>query len=155
MDMQKWVNEQITNKRKERMSKSDQLTLGKLIEKIEHFAKRDKDRPKEEMALVKYDFEYLFPTDIDSWRGSYAELALNFKTYGDGGGSKPLTTVEFYKLLYEANGETFTGYKGGDYKMGNDTPIWVANYGHSGDTAVIDVVDNKYEIILITGYRPY
>ena len=29
-------------------------------------------------AIVRYDFEYLFPTSIDSWRGSYDELALNF-----------------------------------------------------------------------------
>ena len=39
--------------------------------------------------------------------------------------------------------------------MGKTTPIWVANYGNGGKTAVIDVVDNEYEVILITAYRKY
>lgn len=56
-------------------------------------------------------------------------------------------------MLKECIGKTFTGYNGGDSTMHMGTPIWVANYSHSGNTAVIDVVDNGYVILLITGYR--
>ena len=31
-----------------------------------------------------------------------------------------------------AMGEVFQGYKGGDYQMGRNTPVWIANYGDVG-----------------------
>jgi len=125
------------------MANSNQLTLGELILKIEPIAKNQKES---EEATVKYDFEYLFPTTISSWRGSYDELALNFEASG-----YRMKVSDFLKMLKDCIGKTFTGYKGGEYKMHKGTPIWVANYSHSGNTAVIDVVDNGYEVILITG----
>jgi hypothetical protein len=39
--------------------------------------------------------------------------------------------------------------------MNENTPIWVANDGHSGNTAVIDVVDDGYQVILITALREF
>lgn len=110
MDFQQWVDSQINSARKKRMSNSDQLTLGKLIEKIEPLADREATKEVKEQATVKYDFEYLFPTELDSWRGSYAELALNFSDYDRG--KRPLTVIAFCEILKEAIGKTFYGYKG-------------------------------------------
>jgi hypothetical protein len=31
-----------------------------------------------------------------------------------------------------AMGRVFCGYKGGDFLMGETTPIWLADYGHCG-----------------------
>ena len=62
---------------------------------------------------------------------------------------------EFLKMLKECIGKEFYGYKGGTFRMNKHTPVWVANYGRSGSTAVIEVVDNGYEVILITGWREY
>jgi len=128
------------------VSASDQLTLGELILKLDPIV----EKQDEGEATVRYDFEYLFPNDIDSWRGSYSELALNFTTEG-----QVMKVSEFLKMLKDCIGRKFIGYKGGEFTMNKNTPIWVANYGNSGNTAVIDVLDNEYCVILITGYREF
>ena len=35
-------------------------------------------------------------------------------------------------VLEDAIGETFTGYKGGEFKMDGDTPVYYAPYGSTG-----------------------
>jgi len=147
MDLQTYIQNAVKASRANTLANSDQLTLGELILKLEPIVKNQKEG---EEATVRYDFEYLFPTTIDSWRGSYDELALNFETQGE-----EMKVSEFLKMLKECIGKTFTGYKGGDFTMHKGTPIWVANYSHSGNTAVIDVVDNGYVVLLITGYREF
>lgn len=147
MDLQTYIQNAVKASRANTLANSDQLTLGELILKLEPIVKNQKDGDE---ATVRYDFEYLFPTSIDSWRGSYDELALNFETQGE-----EMKVSEFLKMLKECIGKTFTGYKGGDFTMHKGTPIWVANYSHSGNTAVIDVVDNGYVVLLITGYREF
>jgi hypothetical protein len=147
MDLQTYIQNAVKASRANTLANSDQLTLGELILKLEPIVKNQKDGDE---AIVRYDFEYLFPTSIDSWRGSYDELALNFQTQGE-----EMKVSEFLNMLKECIGKTFTGYKGGDFTMHKGTPIWVANYSHSGNTAVIDVVDNGYVVLLITGYREF
>lgn len=148
MDLQTYIQNAVKAERQNTLSKSDQLTLGELILKLEPIVEKQKER--EDEAEVKYDFEYLYPTRIDSWRGSYDELALNFES-----GGNYMKVTDFLKMLKEALGKEFTGYKGGEFYMNKNTPVWVANYGNSGNTAVIDVVDDGYQIILITGYREF
>lgn len=147
MDLQTFINNTIKEARAISLANSDQLTLGELILKLEPIVKNQKEGDE---ATVRYDFEYLFPTSINSWRGSYDELALDFETHGE-----EMKVSEFLKMLKDCIGKTFTGYKGGEYLMHEGTPIWVANYSHSGNTAVIDVVDNGYVVLLITGYREF
>ena len=121
--------------------------MGELILKCEAIAAKDYKRSGGEAPWVEFDFCGARPVGMDSWRGIYAELAINFEF--DGYTHLP----DFIKMLKEANGATFTGYKGGEFTMSRSTPVWVANYGKSGATAVIDVVDNGYQVILITGFR--
>lgn len=137
--------------RKDTFDSSDQLTLGELILKFEPILEKQKERKEE--AVVVYDFGYLFPTDIGSWRGSYSELALNY--VASAGNESQKTVTEFIEMLKETVGKTLTGYKGGDFVMTKNTPVWVSNYGEACHTAIIDVVDNGYEVILITGLREY
>jgi hypothetical protein len=54
------------------------------------------------------------------------------------------------KLCEEADGKTFTGYKGGDYHMDRSTPVWVANHNESGSTAIVDIRDGGWRTILVT-----
>lgn len=140
------IHELIAQKRKEEFEKNTQLSLGELIEKLEaipllHKTYDGRLEPKE----VRFDFEYLAPTGICSWRGIYSEASL---TFGESNG------LNLEQLLGELkatiNGKVFEGYKGGDYTFSKDTPVWVANYGNSGQTAVIDVYDNDYNVILHT-----
>lgn len=152
MSIQTYLNNVTKAKRKESLANSDQLTLGELILKIEQIIKKHKESPEKhkEEATVRFDFEYLFPTEIDSWRGSYDELALNFISDGE-----ELTVSAFLRILKEAIGKSFTGYKGGEYIMNEYTPVWAANYGNSGNTAVINVMDRGYLVVLVTGYREF
>lgn len=79
-----------------------------------------------------------------------AELALDYTEAAD-----RMKVTDFLELCKNTIGATFHGYKGGQFTMSENTPIWVANYGNSGSTALIEVVDNNYQVILITGYREY
>ena len=136
--------------RTETFNKSDQLSLGEIIAKCEAIAAIGYRSHDGSEPSVVYDFEYLYPTDIDSWRGSYAELALNFESDGD-----KLSLSGFIQLLKSAVGKTFFGYKGGEYVMSRHTPVWVANYGNGGSTAIIDVINDDYQVILITARRKF
>lgn len=156
--IQQYINAQIALNRAGRLAESDQLTLGVIIDKLEVIAKEQPERIANgrEEAQVYYDFEYLFPTAINSWRGAYDELALDFvmSDYRIGG-PEPMKVTAFLALMKQTVGEVFTGYKGGYYRMSKDTPVWVANYGNSGNTAVIDIVDEGYKVVIMTGYREY
>jgi len=145
MDIYQYIEKATKASRDKSFARSGQLTLGEIINKIELIIK---DKP--ELPTVIYDFEYLFPTEIDSWRGSYDELALNYSTEGT-----QLYADGFLKILKDTVGKKLEGYKGGEYVMTESTPVWVANYGNSGNTAVLDVIDGGYQIILITGYREF
>jgi hypothetical protein len=131
--------------RKEREMRNGQLTLGELIEKLEKIVAKSDDS---EMT-VRFDFEYLAPLKFTSWRGAYKELAINWSEEND------ITAVCFLKICKEAIGGQFDGYKGGLYIMGNNTPIWVANSHNVGNTALIDVEDKGYIVILHTAWREY
>lgn len=69
--------------------------------------------------------------EMFSYRGYYDDLAIGF---GE-------TTVgELLKTARSALGHSFTGYKGGEYLMGEDTLLWQAtDSGHCSDLAVIGV----------------
>lgn len=152
MDLQTYFDNAVAAGRKSTLANSDQMTLGEMILKLEPIVAKQKDRIKEgsEEATVRFDFEYLHPKFLDSWRGAYNELALGFEESGD----EP-TVTEFTQMLKAAIGKTFTGWKGGEFTMSEHTPVWVANPGNSGSTAVIDIVDNDYTIYIITGIREY
>lgn len=144
MDLQSYLDSVLKASRAETMAKSDQLTLGEIISRCEAIPSSDSE------PNVVYDFEYLHPVSIGSWRGSYSELALDFSD-----DNIEMKLSVFISILKDSVGHTFTGYKGGEFTMSRHTPVWVANYGNSGNTAVIDVVDNGYQIILMTGYREF
>ena len=69
-------------------------------------------------AVVPHGFGYPM-----SFRGSYYELAFD-----------PADNAKISDMLYYAKsamGNTFEGYKGGEYTMGEDTPCWISPYGES------------------------
>lgn len=140
----------VKEERSNRLESSDQLRLGEIISKLEQIKRKGYKHSDGTEPTVQFDFEYLFPDSIHSWRGSYDELALNFKTEGD-----PMPLSDFINLLKDAVGKTFTGWKGGEYYMTERTPVWVANPRNAGSTAVVGVLDEDYAVILVTGYREY
>lgn len=85
-------------------------------------------------------FEHAFPNDIvyvdvdgapmalhhpHSYRGSFDELAFSVKP-------GTMTVGELRELLEGVLGQSFEGWKGGQYVMGHATPIHVADVGETG-----------------------
>lgn len=112
------------------------MTLGELIDALKR---------KDAAMAIAFDFVHFVPQGIDSYRGYYDQLALGYG-HGDTIVASVLQTCE------DAVGKKFTGYKGGDYVMGRETPVWVANYGEAGGTAIVDVKDHDWRITLETAY---
>jgi hypothetical protein len=153
MDSIDQINQLVQQQRDNNFSRSQQLSLGQLIEEIEKCGlKREYNG---EDKVVHYDFGTAIPTVVDSWRGSYAELALGYCLTGydnDREHLKEISAKDLLQNLKDAVGKTFTGWKGGDFRMSKETPVWVANPGNGGDTAIVGVLDNGWRLILITAY---
>ena len=140
MDLKTFLTGALDAQRSKEFANSDQLSLGEIISKCEPLAPDSADSPE-----VIFGFEHAYPTALDSWRGIYSELALGFSCEG-----MPPTLDHFIETLKSAIGETFTGYKGGSFTMSEKTPVWVANYGNSGNTAIVDVIGDAHQVILVT-----
>jgi len=169
MNLQKVLDNAVEAGRAKEMLNSEQLTLGELILKLE--AVGNKDLP------IVFDEKKYKPTGLDSWRGSYRELAVQFEgggtcyeqpddscerdEFGDHkydckcGGTKDYSTAlpekptiqNFLDVLNLVKGKYFVGYKGGDFTMGKMTPIWVANYGSSSGFEYED--DDLYSTAIV------
>ena len=87
-----------------------QMTLGKLIDRLSTLPA---DKPINELK------------NPHSYRGYYCDLA--FET-----GVNKIPVAEALALCRSAMGEVLEGYKGGDFQMGRNTPVWLANYGCTG-----------------------
>jgi hypothetical protein len=112
------------------------MTLGELIRALK---RKDAD------AWLSFDFVHFRPDcSVHSYRGYYEDIAIGYESGGD------CKVGDLLAKLEAANGETFYGYKGGKYTMYDDTVVWVANHNESGGTAVVDVVEDSWRIIIKT-----
>jgi hypothetical protein len=102
MDIQNFIDD-LSNKWADERKQS-QLTLGNLIELLEKLDPKDK--------VQKLD-------EPHSYRGYYTDLAFIRDEYN-------LAPVgEVLDILKSCVSKTYTGWKGGDYTMDENTPIWV------------------------------
>jgi len=88
-----------------------QMTLGKFISELEK---------------ISQDKEIENVWSPHSYRGYYSDLAFE-----KGEGTRSVGSL-LEQLKNECLGQTFTGYKGGDFYMDEHTPLWIAHYGSSG-----------------------
>lgn len=116
------------------------MTLGELMAALER-----KDEKKE----VIFDFVYFRPDGtLRSYRGDYSELSLGYTNMFEP--KKQIKVGDLLAKLLDAVGKTFTGYKGGEFTMGTETPVWVANCGEAGGTGIVDVCDGGIDVVLKT-----
>jgi hypothetical protein len=125
-------------------AEGDGLNLGQLIALLEAWP--------DPTDACRFGFGMLAPCGIDSYRGYYNHLALDFeepKTY-------PAPTVaDVLKIVKAAVGKTYQGYKGGDFTMDLETPVWVAHWGETSDTVITGFSeDATHQMVLTTAYRP-
>jgi hypothetical protein len=61
-----------------------------------------------------------------SYRGIYADLAFE--------PAKNVTVRSMFEAARSALGNTYEGYKGGDFTMNAYTEVWFSEYGTTGET---------------------
>lgn len=88
-----------------------QMTLGRFISELEELPQ---DKEIENICLPH------------SYRGYYSDLALKKES-----GTRTVGSL-LEELKSKCLGQTFTGYKGGDFYMDENTPMWIAEYGSCG-----------------------
>lgn len=115
------------------------ITLGELIAKLE-------GQDPEARLAVQHHGEFFAVDGADSYRGYYSDLAIEpvareFGTVADG-----------LEILRGAVGTTFEGYKGGEYRMGSRTLVWVDTYGTCTEQGVtgVEVMDGVDGVVMIT-----
>jgi hypothetical protein len=81
------------------------------------------------------------PGDEMSYRGYYSDLAFETQQI-------PKAVSGFLQQCQHALGSTYEGYKGGDFLMRENTPLWRAAYGCCGDAIVRAVVEENGDLVL-------
>ena len=115
------------------------LNVGQLIALL-------KERPKDES--VQFDFGGIAPTKCANYRGYYQDLAIGFDEEGHA------TVGSLLAELTAAVGQTFMGWKGGEYVMRRNSSLWVANPGRTTDTVIVGINDCDYLTVLRTEWAP-
>lgn len=110
------------------------LTLGALIEALE---KTPTDH------LVIFENGVASPGKEMSYRGYYSDLAFE-----DDHATK--TVGVFLEQCRKALNATYEGYKGGDFVMGPDTPLWRAEYSTASGIAIIAAQPDGNALVLLT-----
>lgn len=109
------------------------LTLDEAIEQL--FGIEDKTR-----AIQFSDGS--FPDGLHSYRGYYEDLAISPCNF-------VVSVNDLFHDLSSAAGSEFTGYKGGDFIMGDRTPLWQASRGDIGRPILsIDTEQNPVQLVL-------
>lgn len=107
------------------------MRLGGLIETL-------RDLPGD--LPVRYD-DGTYPQEFASYRGYYENLTLV-------PGDEPATVKDLLMKAEAANGATFQGWKGGDYTMALDTPVWADDYGNAYGHGIGMVTASDTEVVL-------
>lgn len=109
------------------------MRLGELIELLET---QPAERP------VRYS-DGSIPGRFASWRGVYAQLTLAPT------GTR-VTAGDLLDRARNADGGTFKGRKGGDYRMGRDSPVWADSEGDCDYWAITGWSVAADEALLLT-----
>ena len=122
------------NARAQKERAQSQLTLGALIALLED--EEDDSLPVRGLGA------------LHSYRGYYSDLAF-----------EPTTSiVTVHDVLTEARsamGRTFEGYKGGDYLMGEHTPLWVSQYGTPSGYKLITLTREGDLLVPVTEFEEW
>jgi len=85
-----------------------------------------------------------YPEEFYSWRGSYDQLTLTVET------GEPVTVAELRETARGCDGQTFTGYKGGEFPMDLSTQLWADDYGVCPGNRIEAIAEHEGQVILIT-----
>jgi hypothetical protein len=98
---------------------------------------------------VYFDWANAQPDGIHSDRGDYAHLAVGIKI-----GGPPPTVAEMIAMCEEADGQEYSGWKGGEFRMTRTTPVHIGNYGDWTQFSIVGVELDEPTVYLITRRDP-
>jgi len=122
---------------------SQMMTLGKALGVLEEIPD-----PQYIECFINIKGKKFQGTTVCSYRGYYEDLALVVEEV-----EIPTTSVDdMLGTLYGAMGRKFEGYKGGEYLMGEDTPLWVT-FDSSGTGFPIDRIEipSEHSVVVHVG----
>lgn len=129
----KGILAQVDQQTDQRLGEFGMLTLGELDARLESVVPE---------LPIKLD-SGTFPGEIMSYRGYYRFPAVEPSL-------QECTVGEFHKVVKDAIGRTFEGYKGGDFKMTRHSPLWVSSYGDASGRGIVGVTVDDDQVILKT-----
>lgn len=121
-----------------------QMTLGELIDTLESFPFSASH------ANVVFDDKHKISGALNSFRGVNSELSVEYTNTTE---YNSVTLIRFIQILLSNINNTFFGWKGGEYKMTRNTPLWVANSGRSRGFQLYDDVDEYACLQAIVGVK--
>lgn len=119
-------------------SRHDQMTLGQLIDELAKLR---------ELMPVVFD-DGSCPRTLNSYRGYYDQLALSPDR-----GVDPWSTANWHEFLSDAEGTVFEAYKGGNYRMTRDTPLWCAGWGDATGVMIVGAKKIGGAFVLVTRHE--
>lgn len=111
------------------------LTLGELIKIVQRTPT---------YAEVVFEDLSTRPGRAMSYRGDYAQLAFTPVSR-----DVPLLAVQFLEQLEKALGNVYGGYKGGEYRMHEDTGLYCAPWGDVGPQIQGAYYDEDEELLVL------
>lgn len=136
----------LTMEFKSKITSFGTISLGGLIKDVRNWLERDEEKGEH----VMFDFGWALPSGLDSYRGYYDHLALGYEAGGSYTSAKSLSVEDFLKELEAAVGKTYEGWKGGDFVMSSNTPVWVDNSGHCSGTQILGLKEGTHTMIIHT-----
>ena len=141
MDLANFISDIVKLQTTQERMLDGQLTIHYLIQRLKDF--------KSDLTVVEDTKGWgLDLTWFHSYRGFYSDLAIipdNENT---------CTVGELIQALEKSIGETYAGYKGGQFEMTPRTFVWLANYGQSNGRMVINVkLEGDYAVLITAEYE--
>ena len=131
-DWMKGCETESANLREAAIRRSDMFCLRDLYERLSEL---DGD------IQITHENGELVDDTFDSYRGYYRYLALGSKHKER---QEPITAEQLMEMIEDAvkPGNYFIGYKGGEFRMTWDTPIWASEYGECSGKGIYGVSDD-------------
>ena len=125
----------------EALGDSGMIGLGELHARLQG---QKQDAP----VVIEHGGALVRPGELESYRGYYEDLSFDLEApFGKG-----QTVADVVKDIeqYLHGGESYTGYKGGDFYANPRTLVWASHYGNCDGTGVTGVSELDGTVIITT-----
>lgn len=128
----------MNEKRKSEANSGGHMTVGELYDAL------SKSGADLDLPIFVGEMGGLSPYSPHSYRGYYDDLSFGLSS------DNVEDVCGFMNNLSGAVGETFEGWKGGEYTMGWDTLLWFSGEGDCSGVYPVDVDVHKNKVIILT-----